>query len=230
MSSFRKQNIVAIDGPAGAGKSTVARLVAKRLKYFYIDTGAMYRALTLKALQEGIDFKDEKALEKVSASTAIQLHKDRNGNLRVFLDGNDVTERIRDKDVNLHISLLSKVKAVRNNMVARQRNMGKKGRVVLEGRDIGTVVFPQARYKFYLDADFHERVKRRYREFILKGKRISLSAVKRDLLRRDRSDKLRKIAPLKKASDAVYIDTTNLGIEEVVEIILNYVKANTHQR
>ncbi|MCM8766356.1 MAG: (d)CMP kinase, partial [Candidatus Omnitrophica bacterium] len=136
----------------------------------------------------------------------------------------------RDREVNQHISLLSKIKGVRKNMVARQREMGRKGRVVLEGRDIGTVVFPRARYKFYLDANFSERVARRHREFISLGKKISLAEVKRDLLRRDRSDKLRKVAPLKKAPDAVYIDTTCLSIEEVVERILDCIRGDLRKR
>ncbi|MCM8784288.1 MAG: (d)CMP kinase [Candidatus Omnitrophica bacterium] len=220
-----KKDIVAIDGPAGAGKSTVAKLVAEKLKYFYIDTGAMYRALTLKALQEGIDFKDEESLIDLSKRAVIELKRDRDGRLKTILDGKDVSKRIRDKDVNLNISALSKIKGVRMNMVLRQRKMGERGKVVLEGRDIGTVVFPNARYKFYLDADFRERVARRYREFILQGKKISMEEVRRDLLRRDRSDKLRKVAPLKKAKDALYIDTTCLDINEVVEKIITSIKA-----
>lgn len=220
----KKLNIIAIDGPAGAGKSTIAKLVAKKLNYFYIDTGAMYRAITLKALKEKINFDNEKALVELSAKADIELKRDNNGSLRVFLDGKDVTKRIRDKDVNLHISILSKIKDVRRNMVLKQRELGKNEKVVLEGRDIGTVVFPEAKYKFYLDAKFSERVKRRYKDFIRMGKKFSLEEVRKDLLRRDRSDKLRKIAPLKKARDAIYIDTTNLSINEVVDRILSYIR------
>jgi len=228
--SGRRKEIVAIDGPAGAGKSTVAKLVAERLHYFYIDTGAMYRALTLKALREKVNFNNKNALIALSKKADIQLKRDKKGKLRVFLDGEDVTQKIRDKEVNFYISILSKIKEVRENMVRRQRKMGEKGKVVLEGRDIGTVVFPDARYKFYLDADFKERVRRRYRDFLLQGKKISIEEVRKDLLRRDRSDKLRKIAPLKKASDAIYIDTTDLSIEEVVEKILSYIKSDSSQR
>ncbi|MGE4357327.1 MAG: (d)CMP kinase [Candidatus Omnitrophota bacterium] len=223
----RKRDIVAIDGPAGAGKSTVAKLVAEKLNYFYIDTGAMYRAVTLKALKEKIDFADEKKLVDLSAKADIQFKKDKSKGLRIFLDGKDVSKRIREKDINLNISALSKIKGVRENMVLRQRKLGEKGKVVLEGRDIGTVVFPEARYKFYLDADFPERVARRYKELILQGKKISWEEVRKDLLRRDRSDKLRKIAPLRKARDAIYIDTTHLSINEVVEKIISFIKADS---
>lgn len=218
---------MAIDGPAGAGKSTVAKLVAEKLNYFYIDTGAMYRAVTLKALKEKIDFADEKKLVDLSAKADIQFKKDKSKGLRIFLDGKDVSKRIREKDINLNISALSKIKGVRENMVLRQRKLGEKGKVVLEGRDIGTVVFPEARYKFYLDADFPERVARRYKELILQGKKISWEEVRKDLLRRDRSDKLRKIAPLRKARDAIYIDTTHLSINEVVEKIISFIKADS---
>jgi cytidylate kinase len=223
------QSIIAIDGPAGSGKSTVAKLVARRVGCLYIDTGAMYRALTLKALDEGIDFENEVALAKVARQANIELKENNNGRLKVILDGRDVTSRIREPDVNAHISQLSKIKEVRASMVARQRTLGAQGRAVLEGRDIGTVVFPRARYKFYLDAQFAERVNRRHREFILGHRKISRQQVRQDLLRRDRSDKLRKIAPLKKARDAIYIDTTNLTIEEVVEKILLCIKGKkTH--
>lgn len=225
-----RRDVIAIDGPAGSGKSTVAKLVAKKLGYLYIDTGAMYRALTLKALEKKVDFEDEKVLARIAQDTDIELKKDCSGSLRVILDGCDVTGRIRGPDVNAHISRLSKVKEVRASMVARQRVLGAEAHAVLEGRDIGTVVFPQARYKFYLDADFRERVNRRYKEFVLGNKRISRLEVRKDLLRRDRSDKLRKIAPLKKANDAICIDTTKLSIAEAVDKVLSCIKQKNARR
>jgi len=224
------QDIIAIDGPAGSGKSTVAKLVARRLGCLYIDTGAMYRALTLKALEERINFENETALVRVAHEASIELKKDKNGSLRVILDGRDVTGRIREPDVNAHISRLSKVKDVRASMVARQRVLGAQDRAVLEGRDIGTVVFPRTRYKFYLDAQFRERVNRRYKEFTLGHKKISWQEVRQDLLRRDRSDKSRKVAPLKKAADAIYIDTTKLTIAEVAKRIISYIKWRNARR
>lgn len=218
-----KDNIIAIDGPAGSGKSTVAKLVARRLGYLYIDTGAMYRALTLKALKESVNFKDEKSLADLAADSCIELKRQPDGSLKIFLDGKDVTRRIREPDVNANISALSRLKEVRKNMVTRQRTLARNRRVVLEGRDIGTVVFPKARYKFYLDAEFKERVNRRHKEFLSQNKKISRIKVRADLLRRDRSDKTRKIAPLKRAADAIYLDTTDFSIDKVVEKVVSYI-------
>lgn len=219
-----RKDVIAIDGPAGSGKSTVAKLLANRLGYFYVDTGAMYRALTLKALRRRMDFNDETALVALARDTDIRLERDGRGSLKVSLDGRDVSSRIRGQDINSHISRLSRMKKVRENMVSRQRALCARGGAVLEGRDIGTVVFPDAEHKFYIDADFRERVNRRYKEFSSQGKKISWVDVRKDLLRRDRSDKLRKVAPLKKAKDAIYIDTTNLSINEAVEKILLHIR------
>ncbi len=224
MRAEKKDNIVAIDGPAGSGKSTVAKLVAKRLSYLYIDTGAMYRALTLKALKKNVSFKDEKSLVALAAGSSIELKSQSNGSLKIFLDGKDVSKRIREPDINANISALSRLKEVRKNMVARQRALAKNGWAVLEGRDIGTIVFPKARYKFYLDAEFKERVNRRHKEFLSQNKKISRIKVRTDLLRRDRSDKSRKVAPLKRAADAIYLDTTDFSIDKVVEKIVSYIR------
>ncbi len=224
MRAEKKDNIVAIDGPAGSGKSTVAKLVAKRLSYLYIDTGAMYRALTLKALKKNVSFKDEKSLVALAAGSSIELKSQSNGSLKIFLDGKDVSKRIREPDINANISALSRLKEVRKNMVARQRALAKNGWAVLEGRDIGTIVFPKARYKFYLDAEFKERINRRHKEFLSQNKKISRIKVRTDLLRRDRSDKSRKVAPLKRAADAIYLDTTDFSIDKVVEKIVSYIR------
>ena len=217
-------NVVAIDGPAGSGKSTVAKLVAKELGCLYIDTGAMYRALTLGALERNIDIKDNNALIGLSGELDIRLESGKSS-LKVYLDGMDVSEKIRMLDVSKSVKFIAAIKEVRENMVNLQRALAQKeGNAVLEGRDIGTVVFPDAKYKFYMDASLEERVKRRYEEFQSKNIPVSADDVESDVRERDESDKTRSVAPLKKAKDAVYIDTTNLGIEEVVKKVLSSIK------
>lgn len=220
-------SIVAIDGPAGSGKSTVAKEVAKRLGFLYIDTGAMYRALTLKAINEDIDFKNRKALIDLSQNTEIKL-EEKGDSLRVYMDGKDVTEKIRSMEVTKKVKLLAPVKEVRENMVILQRrlSLSRSGSVV-EGRDIATVVFPDAKNKIYLDADVKTRAKRRFTELKEKWLDASLEDVKKDVICRDESDMKRKIAPLKKANDAVVIDTTDMTIEEVVKEVLKIVKCGT---
>jgi cytidylate kinase len=213
--------IIAIDGPAGAGKSTVAKEIAKRLKLLYVDTGAMYRAVTLKVIQNNIDINDEEKILDITKGTRIEL-KERDGKLKVYLDNKDVSEEIRQPQVNKWVSEVSQIKPLRKIMVKLQRKIAKthKKGAVLEGRDIGTVVFPDADYKFYLDADFKERVKRRFKELKENKKRVSLKEVEQNILKRDRIDSTRSYAPLKKAEDAIYIDTTDMSIEEVVNRIL----------
>lgn len=217
-----KNLIIAIDGPAGSGKSTVSKIVAKRLALLYIDTGAMYRALTLKAMREGIDLGDENALVSLAKSTRVGLEE--KGRLYVFLDGKDVSLAIREPDVTANVKYVARVPGVRCEMVALQRSIGKKrGGAVLEGRDIGTVVFPDADYKFYLDASPEERAKRRCKELIELGQKASVENVKEDILTRDDSDMKRSMGALKKADDAVFIDTTGLSIDGVTEKILSYI-------
>lgn len=219
-----KLNVIAIDGPAGSGKSTVAKGVAKELGFFYIDTGAMYRTLTLKAMRGHLDLTDGKELARLSHDTDIKL-KNQSGFLKVFLDGEDVTDKIRDLSVTEKVKFVARVEAVRHDMVKIQRALGESQKgAVLEGRDIGTVVFPDAKYKFYLDAAFKERVKRRFKEFKTKGMDISEENVRKDLEARDYSDKTRAIGPLKQAEDAVYLDTTSLTIEEVISKILSKIE------
>jgi cytidylate kinase len=221
----KKQLIVAIDGPAGSGKSTVAKLVAKKLGFLYIDTGAMYRALTLKALKRGLDLDSEEIARQVWRNTRIDL-RNQNGKLRVLLDGKDVSRQIRTPQLTRKVFYLARLPKVRARMVKLQRKLGKEARgAVLEGRDIGTVVFPDARWKFYLDAAFSERCLRRFRELSTEGVKVSLTEMKRDLRKRDYSDLTRKVGPLKKAKDAHLIDTTHLGIPEVVEKILRLMDA-----
>lgn len=222
MSTPKDDIIIAIDGPAGSGKSTVARLVAGRLGLLYIDTGAMYRALTLKATRRGLNLKDEGSLIKLAGSTSIDL-QEIDGNLRVYLDSEDVTSSIRTHELTNNVRYVAKVPGVRERMVELQRALGRRRGAVLEGRDIGTVVFPDARFKFYLDADIKERARRRHKDLIAQGDTISLESVERDVASRDESDMTRSSGALKKSVDAVFIDTTDLTIDEVAGKVLSYI-------
>jgi len=218
--------IVAIDGPAGAGKSTVAKILAKRLGFLYIDTGAMYRALTLKALENNIDINDEQRINDLALNTSIDLLNNPNGPLKVILDGRDVSLDIRKPQITQVVSDVSRIKEVRQVLVKLQRELGQKGDCVLEGRDIGTVVFPDAQKKFFIDASSQVRVNRRFKELKGLNQNVAENDVARDLSNRDKIDSTREISPLRKADDAIYIDTTNLSIEEVVDKMLEMCKAN----
>ncbi len=215
--------IIAIDGPAGSGKSTVAKILAQRLGFLYIDTGAMYRALTLKAIEQGIDAGDVTRLVEMARTTGINLTS-RDGQLTVLLDGRNVSREIRQPRVTKLVSDVARIRGVREVMLKLQRSLGRLSDSVLEGRDIGTVVFPDAEKKFYLDADFKERVNRRYKELKEVEPGLKSEEVAEDLKNRDTIDSSREFAPLKKAPDAVYIDTTPLSIEEVVERLLKEIK------
>ncbi|MCM8781698.1 MAG: (d)CMP kinase [Candidatus Omnitrophica bacterium] len=219
---MQKKVIIAIDGPAGSGKSTVSRLVAKKLGLLYLDTGAMYRALTLKAMRDNLDLKDTKALINMAKDTKIDIEtKPHMCAINVFLDGKDVTDKIRTPELTENIKYVARVPGVRKCMVKMQRQIGAQKGIVLEGRDTTTVVFPDAPYKFYLDASITERAKRRFKELRDLGMKTSLKEVKADAQRRDISDKRRKIGALKIAKDAIYIDTTKMSVEEVVNRILD---------
>jgi cytidylate kinase len=213
--------IISIDGPAGSGKSTVAKELARRLGFLYVDTGAMYRALTLAAVKEKIDLKDKEALIRLAQRVDIQL-KMQGGFLKVFLNGVDVSRAIREQAITEKVRYLAPIKDVRSEMVKLQKRLAQQSKgAVLEGRDIGSVVFPKAKYKFYLDARIKERISRRYKELQQMGQRLSVEDIAKDINRRDKSDMTRKVAPLVKAKDAVYIDTTDSTVEDVVEKILN---------
>jgi len=216
--------IVAIDGPAGAGKSTVAKLLAQKLGFVYVDTGAMYRALTLKALENNIALHDVSSLAAIARASSIDLINTSSGSLRVLLDGREVTDLIREPRITRVVSDIAKIKEVREVLMELQRKLGGNKDVVVDGRDIGTVVFPRAERKFFLDADFKERIKRRYKELKAAGSLVSAKDVEGDLANRDTIDSTRECAPLKKADDAIYIDTTALSIEQVVDTLFKKVK------
>ena len=220
------KGVIAIDGPAGAGKSTVAKIVAKEMGYLYVDTGAMYRAMTWKALKDGVNLHDPKALKALALNSEVRLVNRKRSNLTVvYLDGHDVTKKIRTEKVSRHTNAVAQVPAVRKILVARQRQMGMAGQAVLEGRDIGTAVFPDATSKFYLDASPSERAKRRYKELKARGKRVNLERIAHAIAQRDYRDKHRKHSPLTQARDAIVIDTTDLNSRQVAEKILEQARS-----
>lgn len=211
--------VIAIDGPAASGKSTTAKLVAKRLGYLYIDTGAMYRAMALKAKLSGITLSDAEAVDRMCQQTTITQKPGPEGVI-TFLDGRDVSREIRTPEISQLASDISTISAVRRKLVAQQQEMGKQGGVVMEGRDIGTVVFPRADVKVYMEASVAERARRRLAELSRKGTELSLSDIERQIEARDRQDSQRTDSPLSRAEDAVLIDTTGLSIEEQVERVV----------
>lgn len=215
--------IVAIDGPAGAGKSTLAKRLAKQLNYTYLDTGAMYRAVAWKVIQEKVDPGDAPELRTILEQTRIAL-EDRNGQLRVFLNEVDVTEQIRSPDVSQMASKVSTLRPVRERMVELQRAMGSQGGVVAEGRDIGTVVFPNADVKIYLDASPEERARRRFEELRSQGKQVSFEETLEEMKERDQRDRGRALAPLRTAEDALVIDSSLISADAVVEKVMREIK------
>ncbi len=213
---------IAIDGPGGVGKSTVAREIAKRLGITYLDTGAMYRAVALKAIKSGCGTKDHARLAQIVKQIDIAIEY-RDGNQRVILDNKDVTEEIRLPEISIGASDVSAVPEVRLKMVELQRKLALDNSIIMDGRDIGTFVLPNADYKFYLVADINERARRRYKEQIENAPDINIADVIKDLEYRDNNDSRRKLAPLSKAEDAVEIDTTRMTADEVVNRILKIV-------
>lgn len=224
-----KKISIAIDGPAAAGKSTVAKIVAEKLSYIYIDTGAMYRALTYKALKMEADLEREDILLGNLLNSQIELLPSESGQL-VFLDGEDVTNEIRYSDVTNSVSIVAKHGKVREEMVRRQQELASFGGVVMDGRDIGTQVLPSAEVKVFLLASVEERALRRHTENIQKGIASDLETLKNEIARRDKLDSEREIAPLVKAEDAVEIDTTSLSISDVVNKIMALVEERVGKR
>jgi len=220
---MKKNFIVAIDGYAGSGKSTIAKEVAQRLNFFYLDTGAMYRAITYKIIKEKIDYKNEKELKKILKNINIDfLEKD--GKIRVYLNGEDVTKKIREPKVEKLVSAVSAIKIVREKMVELQRKFAQKRDLIAEGRDITSVVFPDANLKIFVDCDLKERAKRRYKELKGKGFKISFKKVLKNLILRDKFDQEREYSPLRKTADSIYLNTTALTIEEEIELVKSLIE------
>ena len=215
---------IAIDGPAGAGKSTVAKLIAERLGLLYIDTGAMYRALTLSVLRQKIDLSSEDMIIKLAESLKIELPNNSIDN-KVLLNGEDVSEAIRNPEISRNVAIIAKMQGVRKIMVNIQKSLGQKGGVVMEGRDIGNKVLPGATYKFFLTASAEQRAKRRYIELINKGYRVSLDELVREITERDYTDRTRLADPLVPAPDAIIIDSTDINLEQVADNILGMVNS-----
>jgi cytidylate kinase len=218
--------IVAIDGPSGAGKSTLAKRIAKDLRFTYLDTGAIYRALALKILRRGVDLNDSAGLSAIVMDTDIDL-RGRNGQLQVFLDGEDVSASIRTPEVSQMASKASAIPMVRRRLLDLQRALGQRGNVVAEGRDIGTVVFPDAQVKIYLDASIKERARRRCDELRAAGREVSLKETISEMEERDKRDSERDTAPLRKADDAFALDSSGLTADGVAEKVLQLVQSES---
>ncbi|MDD4626939.1 MAG: (d)CMP kinase [Syntrophomonas sp.] len=215
---------IAIDGPAGAGKSTVAKTLSQLMSYIYIDTGAMYRSLTWKALQTGTNLNDEKALYELAENTNIYFQKDDSPQQKVFCDSFDVSEEIRSPRVSSFVSKLASYPSIRELMVKRQREMARNHSVVMDGRDIGECVLPDANYKLFLTASIEERARRRLKEMNSQGYEEQLESIKNEIAKRDEDDARRDMGALKVLPDSIVIDTSNMTIEQVVERILSVIR------
>lgn len=214
---------IAIDGPAGAGKSSIAKLVAKKLSFVYVDTGAMFRTVAYYFLNQGKDPSDAEMVTEECKKISISIeYKD--GAQHIFLDGTDVSTEIRQEEVGKNASVVAKNQAVRNRLLALQRQMAEKQDVIMDGRDIGTVVLPDAQVKIYLTASASVRAERRYKELVEKGETCNLKKIEEDIIARDEQDMNREIAPLKQAEDAVLVDSSYMTIEEVVDKIIEIVE------
>jgi cytidylate kinase len=211
--------IITIDGPAGAGKSTVSKALAEKLGFIYLDTGALYRALAYKAIKIKITPDDVVSLENLCNNTSIVLEKVRD-RMNVYVDGEDIGDKIRTEEVGLIASKISAFAVVRRKLLHLQREAAARGSIVAEGRDMGSVVFPHAQYKFYLDAAVEERIKRRHKEILGKSGLSDIQAIQKDMHIRDRQDSEREIAPLKPTADSIIIDSTGLTVAEVVDKII----------
>ena len=220
-------SIIAIDGPAASGKSTIGSMLAEKLGYLYFDTGVMYRAVTSEALSRSIPISDEQAVTQLAQNMHIEIqspHVDDGRDMTLCVDGRDLTWAIRDRAVDQNVSPVSAYAGVRRAMVAEQRRIGKRGRIVMVGRDIGTVVLPEADLKIYLDATLEERARRRFLERQARGEPVEYSAILDEVRRRDEIDSSRSVSPLKKADDAVYLDSTGLSIEQVMQRVMELVE------
>jgi cytidylate kinase len=226
VSARRRGLVIAIDGPSGAGKSTAGRIVAGRLGYVFLDTGAMYRALALKALRHGVDLEGGEALAALARDARVQLTPDG----RVFLGDEDVTAALRTREVSTAASRVSVHPPVRRVMVALQQAMGREGGIVMDGRDIGTAVFPDADVKFYVDADPGKRAVRRCEELRAAGQEADVATIEKEIRERDHADSTRQDSPLTRAADAIHVDTTRLEPEEVVARMMEIVEERVLRR
>lgn len=220
---MNKKINIAIDGPAASGKSTTARLVAEKLGYIYIDTGAMYRAVTLAVLRAGVDVNDRIKVQQVADQSEIRLEQSPNGQV-TYLNGEDVSGEIRLPEITQVISIISAYPRLRQVMVAKQRAIAENGGVVMDGRDIGTVVLPDAELKIFMDASVEERARRRFKELEARKIDVDLEAIKKEIEERDRLDSSRDASPLKPADDAIVIDTSNKSIDEQVQEVLKFIQ------
>ena len=219
---MEKRLVITVDGPAGSGKSTVSKILAERISYVYLDTGLLYRAIAYKAMQRGIYIENDEALCELCNDIHIPIET--GGDMKVLIDGEDVSDNVRTEEIGMLASSISAISGVRDALLPLQRNAGKYGGIVTEGRDMGTVVFPSADVKFYLDADVDERASRRYEQLIEDGGNAKLDEVRRGLEMRDQRDMGRKVAPLKPAQDSAVIDTTGIDIEKVVKMMVAIVE------
>lgn len=210
--------VIAIDGPAGAGKSTIAKLLARKIGYTYIDSGAMYRALTLKLLKENVNLEDKEKIIQIARSTDIDFNDN-----SIFLDGINVDDLIREEAVNKNVSYVAAIPEVRKIMVDLQRKVSYNKNVVMDGRDVGTVIFPNAFRKFFITASVEERSARRYKEMLLKGCEVDINEIREQIQNRDYIDSTRCDSPLKKASDAICLDTTGKGVDDVLNEVISYI-------
>jgi CMP/dCMP kinase len=225
-----KPYLITIDGPAGSGKSTLGKLLAKQINYLYFDTGVMYRVVTFEALRRGTTLKDESQLEDLVEQIHIDIRpasKDDGRSFDVLLDDEDVTWEIRTQGVDANVSLVATYKGVRQKLTEQQRRIATRGRIVMVGRDIGTIVLPNADLKIYLDASVEVRAERRFRELIERGETSSYAEVLKSIRIRDRVDSTRDIAPLEAAKDAYVVDSSNLTIEQVLEKVMGYINSSS---
>ena len=225
----KKGLTIAIDGPAAVGKSTIGKLIARELNYTYIDTGAIYRAITWKVLKNNIDVNDENTISEIVLNTRITIKKTNTNSLKdyyhIFVDGEDVTEEIRNPRIDQNVSQIARLSKIRKQLIYLQRELAEKGNIVMEGRDIGSVILPKADIKLYFTASEEERIKRRYKELTDKGYNLGYEEVKKQIVQRDEIDSKRKYAPLIRAKDAILIDSTEKSIEEVKDKILKIIRS-----
>ena len=219
---MEKQYLIAIDGPVGAGKSTVAKITAKKLNIIYVDTGAMYRAVGLYVTRKGLDTKKSEDVNSVLGEINLDVKLSNEGQM-IYLNGEDVTKLIRTPEISMAASNVSAIPEVRVKLVDMQRKLAETKSVIMDGRDIGTVVLPNATTKIYLNAELDERADRRYKELIKKGQDVTFEDVKADIVKRDTNDMSRAVSPLKKADDAIELDTTGLTLEEVVDKVIDII-------